>query len=124
VRVPVIRAGAVEAGVDQDGEVFEGGHGAGAGVSWRDGVGAIKEIGAVSLLRKVVSTPFTFPRQRCWIARPDPMVLQIGEGLLPVGVPVIRARAVEAGVDQDGVVVAGGHGEGILGLNGKHSWKT
>lgn len=26
VRVPVIRAGSVEAGVDQDGEVFEGGH--------------------------------------------------------------------------------------------------
>jgi hypothetical protein len=42
VGVPVIRAGAVEAGVDQDGEVFEGGHSVGAGDSWRDGFGVTK----------------------------------------------------------------------------------
>lgn len=38
---------------------------------------------------------------------------EIGEGLFPVGVPVVRARAVEAGVDQDGEVFEGGHGVGI-----------
>ncbi len=31
------------------------------------------------------------------------------EGSLPVGVPVIRAGAVEAGVDQDGEVFEGRH---------------
>jgi hypothetical protein len=35
---------------------------------------------------------------------------EIGEGLFPVAVPVIRAGAVEAGVDQDGEVFQGGHG--------------
>jgi len=34
---------------------------------------------------------------------------EIGEGLFPVGVPVIRAGAVEAGVDQDGDVFEGKH---------------
>jgi hypothetical protein len=34
---------------------------------------------------------------------------EIGKGLFPVGVPVIRAGAVEAGVDQDGEVFQGGH---------------
>jgi hypothetical protein len=34
---------------------------------------------------------------------------EIGEGLFPVGVPVIRAGAVEAGVDQDREVFGGGH---------------
>jgi len=35
---------------------------------------------------------------------------EIGEGLFPVGVPVIRAGAVEAGMDQDGEVFEGWHG--------------
>lgn len=35
---------------------------------------------------------------------------EIGEGLFPVGVPVIRAGAVEAGVDQDREVFQGWHG--------------
>ncbi len=35
---------------------------------------------------------------------------EIVEDLFPVGVPVIRAGAVEAGVDQDGEVFEGGHG--------------
>lgn len=35
---------------------------------------------------------------------------EIGEGLFPVGVPVIQAGAVEAGADQDGEVFQGRHG--------------
>ena len=37
---------------------------------------------------------------------------ELGEGLFPVGVPVIRARAVEAGVDQYGEILARGHAAG------------
>lgn len=40
---------------------------------------------------------------------------EIGEGLFPVGVPVIRAGAVEAGVNQDGEVFQGGHGGYFMG---------
>ena len=43
---------------------------------------------------------------------------EIGEGLFPVGVPVIRAGAVEAGVDQDGEVFKVGHGGLLKGKRG------
>lgn len=50
VRVPVIRAGAVEAGVDQDGEVFEVGHVAGTGVSpGKRGGGSLNLIASLGL---------------------------------------------------------------------------
>lgn len=39
---------------------------------------------------------------------------EIGEGLFPVGVPVIRAGAVEAGVDKDGKVLKSGHTVGLV----------
>jgi hypothetical protein len=49
---------------------------------------------------------------------------EIGEGLFPVGVPVIRARAVEAGVDQDGEVVDGWNGAAILSGTGSRDLKN
>lgn len=46
---------------------------------------------------------------------------KFGEGLFPVGMPVIRVRAIEAGVDQDGEGLGGGGHtvllEGMRGLS-------
>lgn len=42
---------------------------------------------------------------------------EIGEGLFPVGLPVIRAGAVEARVDQDGEAFWGWHEEGYWKAN-------
>lgn len=44
---------------------------------------------------------------------------KIGEGLFLVGVPVIRAGGVEAGVDQDGEVFKVGHARKRVLLMGK-----
>jgi len=43
---------------------------------------------------------------------------EIGKDLIPVGVPVIGAGAVEAGVDQDGKIFQGGHGVLLQGKRG------